>query len=89
MNPAVFPEKQSHEHAAEMVFAEDDHVVQALPPNAPDEALHWAHVPSAGTQARVTLIAADGRVPGDSVQPASGLENHAGRPEIPLTPPCI
>lgn len=35
--------------------------------------------------ARVTLIAADGRVLGDSAEPAdalSGLENHAGRPEV-------
>lgn len=32
--------------------------------------------------ARVTLLAADGRVLADSVRPAASLENHAHRPEI-------
>jgi two-component system phosphate regulon sensor histidine kinase PhoR len=32
--------------------------------------------------ARITLIGSDGRVHGDSVEPSSGMENHASRPEV-------
>jgi two-component system phosphate regulon sensor histidine kinase PhoR len=32
--------------------------------------------------ARVTIIAADGRVLGESTRPSESLENHAGRPEV-------
>jgi two-component system phosphate regulon sensor histidine kinase PhoR len=44
-----------------------------------------AHVLGRDIDARVTLIAADGRVVGDSSQDDAGLsqlENHAGRPEV-------
>jgi len=37
---------------------------------------------SRGTALRVTLIAPDGRVAGDSVADPAGMDNHAGRPEI-------
>jgi hypothetical protein len=48
-----------------------------------------ARVVSARIYARVALIAAHGRVLGDSEHPESSLENHAGRPEIPLTSLCV
>jgi two-component system, OmpR family, phosphate regulon sensor histidine kinase PhoR len=32
--------------------------------------------------ARITIIALDGRVLGNSAEPAEGMENHAGRPEV-------
>jgi len=31
---------------------------------------------------RITIIALDGRVLGDSAEPAEGMENHVGRPEV-------
>lgn len=37
---------------------------------------------AAGTRLRVTVLAADGAVLGDSRHDASSMENHAGRPEI-------
>lgn len=37
---------------------------------------------AANLDARVTVIAADGRVLGESSEPSAGLENHAGRPEV-------
>ncbi|MDO9108461.1 MAG: ATP-binding protein [Coriobacteriia bacterium] len=36
----------------------------------------------AGTNLRMTIIAADGTVLADSEEPAAGMENHANRPEI-------
>jgi two-component system phosphate regulon sensor histidine kinase PhoR len=50
-----------------------------------EELQQEAHVLGRDIDARVTLIAADGRVVGDSSQDEAGLlrlENHAGRPEV-------
>lgn len=42
----------------------------------------WARAASQRTGARVTLVAADGHVLGDSDHDPASMENHAGRPEI-------
>ena len=42
----------------------------------------WARAAGRRTGARVTVVAADGRVLGDSVHDPTTMENHAGRPEI-------
>jgi two-component system phosphate regulon sensor histidine kinase PhoR len=54
-----------------------DEIADHLPPT---EA--YARRSRARTLARVTLIAADGRVLADSDEAAAGMENHAGRPEV-------
>ena len=52
----------------------------------PDDVTAWvAALPSEGTSERVTVIAHDGRVVGDTDVPASllaGVESHASRPEV-------
>ncbi len=53
--------------------------LQGLPPPAVAE---WARAAGRRTGARVTVVAADGRVLGDSDHDPSTMENHAGRPEI-------
>ena len=50
-----------------------------------DPAVWVTELPAAGTLERVTVIDHDGRVVGDTDVPASilsGVENHAGRPEV-------
>jgi len=42
----------------------------------------WARRVSTRAKARVTVIAADGRVVADSDEPSSHMENHADRPEV-------
>jgi two-component system phosphate regulon sensor histidine kinase PhoR len=42
----------------------------------------WARRVSTRAKARVTVIAADGRVVADSDEPSSQMENHADRPEV-------
>jgi len=42
----------------------------------------WASRAGGRANARVTLIAHDGRVLGDSQQASAGMESHAGRPEV-------
>jgi two-component system phosphate regulon sensor histidine kinase PhoR len=62
-------------------------IADLLPQGATDAAALDAEADRIGrlVQSRVTLVAADGRVLGDSAQPADALgalENHAARPEV-------
>jgi two-component system, OmpR family, phosphate regulon sensor histidine kinase PhoR len=52
-------------------------VADGLPPGDP-----WARRASSRTNARITAIAADGRVLADSEERAGQMENHADRPEV-------
>ena len=49
---------------------------------SPEAAARFCAEAAAGTRLRVTLIAADGSVLGDSRSEPATMENHAGRPEL-------
>jgi two-component system, OmpR family, phosphate regulon sensor histidine kinase PhoR len=56
----------------------------SIPPQTPEESLalnNWVSQ-AASSGARVTVIAADGRVLADSQTEADTMESHAGRPEV-------
>jgi two-component system phosphate regulon sensor histidine kinase PhoR len=58
-------------------------LVQSRPPDFADAAALRAWTQwMAGSGARVTVIAADGRVFADSAEDPQRMENHAGRPEV-------
>ncbi len=61
--------------------AQDSLLAPEIMAGSPDWTV-WARQAEKRTGARVTVIAADGTVLGDSQEAASRMENHASRPEI-------
>ena len=79
---AVTVERHQVKTLAERLFAEARVASEALPWSS-GEALDAACARlAADLGARITVIAPDGRVLGESTRPSASLENHADRPEV-------
>ena len=79
---ALTVERHQVETLAERLFAEARLAGETLPWSSGDELDAACARLAADLGVRVTVIARDGRVLGESTRPSSELENHANRPEI-------
>jgi len=79
---ALTVERHQVETLAERLFAEARLAGEALPWSSGEELDAACARLAADLGVRVTVIAPDGRVLGESTRPSSELENHANRPEI-------
>ena len=79
---ALTVERHQVETLAERLFAEARLAGEALPWSSGEELDAACARLAADLGVRVTVIAREGRVLGESTRPSSELENHANRPEI-------
>jgi two-component system phosphate regulon sensor histidine kinase PhoR len=81
----VYLERRERQGAIDQAVARLEAQVSLLAAEVPESILlgdAWARRAAARTRARVTAIAADGRVLADSEEPSRLLENHGSRPEV-------